>query len=183
METGDPKIENGKSKNGNPKLVSNFEFPVSSSLPESRPNLKYFIIAAAALAVMVVIATFVSRTRPGGSRATAELTPEQKEYVAHISVSGAKMSAATNFLGQRVIYLDAQVSNQGPRSVKQVEAKMDFTDLFGQVIFREQAAIFTPAVLPLKSGETRDFQLFFDRVPSEWNQAPPRITVTSVQFE
>lgn len=163
--------------------VPSFGQSASTSPSAERPRLTYILAGAAALAVMVAIATFVSRSRPGSSSAAAELTPEQKEYVAHISVSGARMSAATNFLGQKVIYLDAQVSNQGPRSVKQVEAKMDFADLFGQVIFREQVTIFPAAALPLKSGETRDFQLFFDRVPSEWNQAPPRITVTSVQFE
>jgi hypothetical protein len=92
------------------------------------------------------------------------------------------MSAATNFLGQRVIYLDAQISNAGAREVKQVEISMDFTDLMGQVILRERAGVFPPASMPLKAGETRDFQLYFDRIPSSWNQAPPRITVVSVQL-
>ena len=155
--------------------------PTSSSA--ERPRLTYILAGAAALAVIVVIATLITKSRQESSGAQVEVTQEQKEYLAHIQFSGAKMSAATNFLGQRVIYLDAQVSNKGPRAVKQVEAKMDFTDLLGQVIFREQAGIFPPAMLPLKSGETRDFQLFFDNVPSVWNQAPPRITVTSVQFE
>jgi hypothetical protein len=81
-----------------------------------------------------------------------------------------------------VIYLDAQISNQGMRTVKQVEAKMEFMDLLGQVILRDQVKIFPPASLPLKPSETRAFQLFFDHVPSEWNQAPPRITTVSVQF-
>jgi hypothetical protein len=155
----------------------------STSPSAERPRLTSILAGAAALAVIVVIAIVVSRSGPESSSAQVELTPQEKEYLAHIRFSDARMSAATNFLGQRVIYLDAQISNQGHRSVKQVEAIMEFTDLLGQVIFREQARIFPPALLPLKSGETRDFQLFFDHIPSEWNQAPPRITVVSVQFE
>jgi hypothetical protein len=59
---------------------------------------------------------------------------------------------------------------------------MEFTDLLGQVILRENLKIFPPASPPLKPGETRDFQLFFDRIPSDWNQSPPRITPVSVRF-
>ena len=183
MEDGNSKSEKGKSINKDQDPVSNFQFPVSDSPAGERPHLKYILIGAVAIAVLVIIATLISRSRPESSGARLKLTQEQKEYLPHVQISGAKMSAATNFLGQRVIYLDAQVSNKGPREVKQVMAKMDFTDLLGQVVFREQAGIFPPAMLPLKSGETRDFQLFFDNVPSVWNQAPPRITVTSVQFE
>jgi hypothetical protein len=182
MGNGSSKLENGKSKNEDPKPVSNFEFPVSSGLPEGRSNLKYFIIAAVVVLILLAIAIVASRAPSGNSSAAAELTPEQKDYLANIGFAGAKMSAATNFLGQRVIYLDAQISNRGTRVVTQVETKMEFTDLLGQVILRENNKIFPPASLPLKPGETRDFQIFFDRIPSDWNQAPPRITPVSVRF-
>lgn len=180
LETGNLKLENGNSNSSGP--VSNFEFPFSSGLPEERSNLKYFIIAAAAVLVLLAIAIVATRHRSGSGPAQAELTPEQKNYLANITFSDAKMSAATNFLGQRVIYLDAQISNRGTRAVKQVEVSLEFTDVLGQVILRERAGVFPPASLPLKAGETRAFQLFFDRMPSDWNQAPPRITPLSVQF-
>ena len=182
MDAGNSKLENGNSKSGDPNPVSNFEFPVSSGLPEDRSNLKYFIIGIAAIIVMVAIAIVVTRHRSGGASSQTEITPEQKSYLANISFAGAKMSAASNFLGQRVIYLDAEVSNRGTRALTQVEISMEFADVLGQVILRERAGIFPPASLPLKAGETRPFQLFFDRIPSDWNQTPPRITVVGVQF-
>ncbi len=162
--------------------VSNLEFQVSSGLPEERSNLKYILIASAAIVVIVATVIIVSRWRPASSPAAAALTPEQKAYLASIEFSGARMSAATNFLGQRVIYLDAEVANRGARAVKQVDLQTEFTDMLGQVILRDQARIFPPASLPLKPGETRAFQLFFDRIPSDWNQAPPRMAALSVEF-
>ena len=182
MENGNAKIENGRAKSDEADRVSNFQFQVSSAPADGRSSLKYFLIAAVAIGVVVAIAIVASRTRSGSPSAEAELTPEQKNYLANISFSDAKMSAATNFLAQRVIYLDAQISNRGTRAVKQVEISMDFTDVLGQVILRERAGVFPPASLPLKPGETRDFQLFFDRIPSDWNQAPPRITPVAVRF-
>ena len=145
-------------------------------------NLKFILIAAAAIVVIVAIAIILSRLRPSGSPAAIAPTPEQKAYLPNIEFSDAKMSAATNFLGQRVIYLDAEVANRGTRSVKQVELQMEFTDMLGQVILRDRARIFPPASLPLKAGATRAFQLFFDRIPAEWNQAPPRMTALRVEF-
>ena len=182
MEDRNSKIENRNSETEDHGPVSSFEFPVSSGLPEDRSNLKYFIIGIAAIIVMVAIAIVATRQRSSGTSSQAEITPEQKSYLANISFAGAKMSAASNFLGQRVIYLDAEVSNRGTRAVKQVEMSMEFTDVLGQVILRERAGIFPPASLPLKAGETRAFQLFFDRIPSDWNKTPPRITPVSVQF-
>jgi len=182
METGNSKIENGKLRVEDQGSVSSFELPVSGGLAEDRSNLKYFIMGVAAVIVMVAFAIVATRHRPGSASSQAEITPEQKNYLANISFASAKMSAATNFLGQRVIYLDAEISNRGTRAVKQVEISMEFTDVLGQVILRERAGVFPPASLPLQAGETRAFQLFFDRIPSDWNQTPPRITPVTVQF-
>jgi hypothetical protein len=182
LEDRNSKLETRNSETNDHGPVSNFEFPVSSGLPEDRSNLKYFIVGIAAVIVLVAIAIVVIRHRSSSASVQVDLTPEQKNYLANITFADAKMSAATNFLGQRVIYLDAEISNRGIRAVKQVEISMEFTDVLGQVVLRERAGVFPPALLPLQPGETRAFQLFFDRIPSDWNQTPPRITPVAVQF-
>ena len=182
METDDSRSENRNSEADGQPPVSDFQFQISRASASDRSILKYVVMAGAAIVAIAVVFAVVSRMRIQKAASPPELTSEQKSYLASIDFGGAKMSAATNFLGQRVIYLDAQISNRGAREVKQVEISMDFTDILGQVILRERAGVFPPALPPLKAGETRDFQLFFDRIPSEWNQAPPRITPVSVQF-
>lgn len=182
MENGNSKLEAESSQAPEPGSNSNVELPVLGGLPEDRSNLKFILIAAAAIVVVVAIAIVYSRMRPSNSTETLAPTPEQKAYFSNIEFSGAKMSAATNFLNQRVIYLDAEVANRGARAVKQVEVQMEFTDVMGQVILRDRARIFPPAALPLKAGETRPFQLYFDNMPGAWNQAPPRMTTLGVEF-
>jgi hypothetical protein len=182
MEDGNSKLAAGNSEAGGQPPVPIFESPLSTGLPPDRSLLRYVLIAAAVMAVLVVIAALVSRWRTQRVASPPEPTAEEKSYFSQIRVADARMSAATNFLGQRVILLDARISNSGARDVKQVDISMEFADVMGQVILRERAAVFPPASPPLKAGETRDFQLFFDHIPSGWNQAPPRIAVVGVQF-
>jgi hypothetical protein len=175
METGESKIEKRDRGPG-------FEFPVSDAMAEERSTTTYILIAAAAIAVLVAVTIVATRPRARSPQAEPTLTPEQQAYLVNIGVTDAKMSAAENFLGQTVIYMDAQLTNHGTRTVKQVDIRMEFTDVLGQVILRDRARLLPPNTPFLKSGETRAFQLFFDRMPAEWNQGPPRITITSVQF-
>jgi hypothetical protein len=175
METRDSKGEAAKE-------VSTLQFPVSHALGEGRSTSKYILLAGAAMAVVVAIVIIATRPRPRGPEVTVALTPEQQAYLPYIGVGDARMSAAENFLGQTVIYMDAEVTNRGDRNVKQVDIQMEFTDVLGQVILRDRAQVLPPNTPPLKPGETRAFQLFFDRMPAEWNQAPPRISIRSVQF-
>ena len=102
--------------------------------------------------------------------------------VAQIVVSGPRMSAADNILGHTVTYLDAQITNAGTRVVSQVQLEMEFVDTLGQVVLRETnrpVNLQTPA---LKPGEARTFQVSFEHMPLEWNQAPPSICVKLVSF-
>lgn len=119
-------------------------------------------------------------TPPSAER--VELTEEQRAYLNQIEVSDPKMSAAQNFLGDTVIYLDAQITNRGDRAVRVVEIEMTFVDPWGQVVLKETGWPVQRRLPPLAPGETRPFQLAFERVPFEWNQAPPKIAVRRVDF-
>jgi hypothetical protein len=66
--------------------------------------------------------------------------------------------------------------------VKQIELELVFVDTLYQVVLRETARPVTLRTPPLKPGETRAFQVPFEHMPFEWNQAPPRITPVSVEF-
>ncbi len=158
--------------------ISDTQTPVS----EQRSPYFYILIAAGVVVVLVGLWIAMMRLRRGEPSEAAPLTAEQKAYLEQIHFSEAKMSAAKNFLGQTVIYMDGQVANQGKRAVSQIEVQLEFTDMYGQVVLRERARPLSPPTPLLKAGEMRAFQLFFDRMPAEWNQAPPRITPTSVEF-
>ena len=149
---------------------------------EDNPTPRLVLIAGAGLVIVVVAVLLywlgISR-RSGSPSALAE---EQRAYLQQIVVFGPRMSAADNFLGHTVTYLDAQITNKGTRVVSQVQLEMEFVDMLGQVVLRETNRPVNPQAPALKPGETRTFQVSFEYMPLEWNQAPPSIRVKLVTF-
>jgi hypothetical protein len=149
---------------------------------EKRPTTLYILVAAGVLAVIVAGAILLTRRDTSEKATAAALTEEEKAYLAQIAVTDVKMSAAENFLGHTVTYLDAVVINKGSRAVKRIELQLDFYDTLYQVVLRESAHPVTARTPPLKPGETRPFQVTFEHMPMDWNQGPPRITPVAVEF-
>lgn len=148
-----------------------------------RSVLSLVLGAGITLAILVVVLISFSRHQgPPKSVPPPPLTSEEASYLSQIEVSGAHMSAAENLLGTTVTYLDAQVTNKGARRVQQVEISLEFHDIEGRAVGHDNRQIILPHAPPLKPGETRPFQVSFEKVPPTWNLAPPAITVTRVTF-
>ncbi len=92
------------------------------------------------------------------------------------------MSAARNFLGDMVTYLDAKITNTGTKIVRELELRLEFVDSLNQVVLCETAHPITLRTPPLKPGDTRLLHLTFEHMPADWNQAPPTIMPTRVYF-
>jgi hypothetical protein len=137
----------------------------------------------AVLAVLLAAWAFEQHraaTRPAISGAIRPpLGPEQKAYLPSLVFSELRMSAAANYLGGTVTYLDGSVTNTGAKPVRSLEVELDFVDMMNQVVLRENAH---PLAAPLQPGEKRSFQVSFDHMPADWNQAPPRAKAVYLEF-
>jgi len=134
--------------------------------------------------VAVVVAGLLLVTG-GGSPPPAPqpvLTADARAYLPEIEVTDAKMSAARNFLGDTVTYLDARVTNKGTKLVRRLDLELEFVDTLNQVVLRDAAHPITARMPPLQPGETRAFRVSFEHMPIDWNQAPPTITPRYVGF-
>lgn len=151
-------------------------------MADERPTRFYILSATVALAVMVAALALLLHLRSRPSEGPEALSAEQKAYLQQIVVSDARMSAAENFLGHTVTYLDAQVTNKGTRAVRQIELELVFVDMLNQVVLRETARPVTLRSPALKPGQTRAFRVSFEHMPADWNQAPPTITPLFVEF-
>jgi hypothetical protein len=151
-------------------------------MAEDRSTGTYILIAAAVLAVMVAALVLLLHFHSRPAETPKVLSAEQKAYLQQIVVSDARMSAAENFLGHAVTYLDAQVTNKGPKVVRELELELVFVDMLNQVVLRETARPVTLRGPALQPGQTRAFQVSFEHLPVDWNQAPPTITAKLVQF-
>jgi len=110
------------------------------------------------------------------------LTEEQKAYLPQLEFTDAHMSAAQNFLGDSVTYLDARVTNKGTKTVRRLDVDLTFVDTLNQVVLRERAHPVTPRTQPLKPGESKAFRISFERMPVDWNQAAPSMVPVYVEY-
>lgn len=110
-------------------------------------------------------------------------TPEEQAYLSKIEITNAKMMAARNLLGERIVTLDARIVNRGDRPVRYVGLRLQFMDLYNRkVVLQTNAVPIAPQAPALMPGESRPFSISFENIPPDWNQAPPQTTPTRVIF-
>jgi hypothetical protein len=109
-------------------------------------------------------------------------TAEATAYMPSLEFTDLRMSAAVNFLGDTVTYLDGNVTNKGTRAVRRLEVELNFVDPFRQLVLRETAHPLAGRAKPLQPGETTAFRVTFEHMPADWNQAPPIVKPVYLEF-
>ena len=152
---------------------------------ERETNWRAIGIGIAIVIAIVVILFFVSRTE---QKASSGPPP----YAANINFTDKKMSAAENFVGATVSYLDGTVTNAGNQVVTHALVEVTFKDSMGQLAQRETVPLrvlqtsgpYPEAVdltsLPLAGGQSKPFRLTFEGISAQWNHEYPELKVTDV---
>ena len=164
-------------------MVQNSKSEILNSVSVAgRSTGPVIVVVAAVLGVILGTVVWLAHTRSRQSQQAIAPTAEERAYLQHIVISDAKVSAATNFLGDMVTYVDAKMTNTGTKPVRQLDLRVEFSDMLNQVVLRETAHPITRHIPPLAPGEARAFRTTFERMPVEWNQAPPAITPVALHF-
>ena len=156
--------------------------PVAEERDSSRRTIA---IAVAVVIVIAIVFAFLLRSQPK----TASAPPR---YAASLKLSDFKMSAAENFVGATVSYVDGTVTNSGDKTVTHVVVEVVFKDDLGQLVQREdipmqvlktsgpypEAVDFS--VSPLGPGQSKAFRLTFESISAQWNHQYPEIQLTDV---
>ena len=102
------------------------------------------------------------------------------------------MSAAENFIGATVSYMDGNVTNAGDKTVTHLVVEVTFKDEIGQLAQREELPLrvlktggpypdpVDLSVSPLGPGQVQPFRLTFDSISQQWNHQYPELRVTDV---
>ncbi len=159
-----------------------------STNPTTEPeqsSLRPILIGIALVALVVAILALILRSEQ-------KKPAEPPSYAANLKFSDLKVSAAQNFVGATVSYLDGTIENSGDQTVIHAVVQVTFKDDMGQTAQREEVPIhvlriggpYEEAVdlnlSPLAPGQSRPFRLTFENISAEWNHAYPDMRVTQV---
>ena len=156
--------------------------PIAEERDSSR---RIIAIAVGAVIVLAVVGAFLMRGQPKGASGPPP-------YAASLKLSDFKMSAAQNFVGATVSYVDGSVANAGDKTVTHVVVEVQFKDEIGQVVQRENVPLqvlktsgpypeaLDFSVSPLGPGQSKPFRLTFEGISAQWNHQYPDIHVTDV---
>lgn len=121
--------------------------------------------------------------KPAVAAAPLPFGADEQAYAPQIGFGSFELSRTTNFLNQQVTIVAGVVSNNGPRTILEMEVSMEFHDLSQNVILREKQRMFGSRERPLQSLDKRAFQLNFETIPDGWNQVPPTFTITGLRLQ
>src|ERR1700687_2963859 len=113
-------------------------------------------------------------------------------YAANLKFSDMKTSAAQNFVGATVSYIDGTITTTGDKAVIHAVVQITFKDELGQTAQREELPIrvlrtggpYDEAVdlnlAPLAPGQSKPFRLTFENISAQWNHSYPDLQITQV---
>jgi hypothetical protein len=151
-------------------------------------NLRPILLGVAL--VIIVVGAIALLTRGGPKGAT-----NPHPYAANLKLSDLKMSAAENFVGASVTYIDGTATNTGDKTVTHAIVHVAFKNSLGEVAQAEDVPLhvlqtsgpYPDAVdlnlSPLASVQSKPFRLTFEHISSDWNQAYPDLQVTDVSVK
>lgn len=127
------------------------------------------------------------------SRSEKSVPAGPPPYASNLKLTDLKLSAAQNFVGGTVTYLDGQVSNTGDKTVTGVTVEAIFKNSMGQVAQKEDLPlhrlqtsgpypdVVDLAAAPLVPGQTRQFRLTVEgSITTDWDQRYPELRIIHV---
>lgn len=157
----------------------------SPSTDQRDTNWTTIGIGVAFVVVVIAIIALLSRSEPKSAK-----TPHP--YISNIKLSNIKMSAAENFVGASVTYIDGTITNTGDKTLTRVMVHVTFKDSMGQVAQTEDVPLHVLQtggpypdavdlnVSPLAPGQSKPFRLTFESISAQWNHEYPELQITDV---
>jgi hypothetical protein len=160
--------------------------PSFPAAQQEESRLRPILIGVVIVGVVVALIALAFR---GEQKKSAE----PPAYAANLKFSDLKASAAQNFVGATVSYLDGTVTNTGDKTVIHAIVRITFRDDMGQMAQREELPIhvlrtggpYDEAVdlnmSPLEPGQSKPFRLTFENISAQWNHAYPEMQIMDVR--
>ncbi|SRR5581483_101822 len=168
--------------------MGGFIEPSPTATPEGDSNWVAIGIGVAIVIAVIAAIALLSRGAPRNSNAP-------HPYAANVKLSDIKMSAAENFVGASVTYIDGTITNADDKTLTHATVHVVFKNSLGEIAQAEDVPLhvlqptgpYTDAVdltqAPLPPGQSKPFRLTFEHVTTDWNQQYPELRVTDVNVK
>lgn len=142
--------------------------------------------------VLVVISITVAVTRH--HRQTEE---QANPYANKLQLSGLRLSAAQNYVGGTVTYLDMNITNTGDKAVTAADMKLVFKNNLGQVVQTEtvplhvlvpnQMGVYPDLVnmnrSPIAPGQVKTVRMTLEHISADWDQSYPEMQLVNLSLK
>ncbi len=144
------------------------------------------------VAVLIVIGVITLITRHSG-KTSQQVDP----YVSKLQISNAKVSAAENYVGGTVTYLDATITNTGDKTLEGASMNLVFHNTLNEVVQKETLPLHVlvenqmggyPDLVdmsrsPIAPGHSKDVRMTLEHISADWNQAPPDMQLVNLKLK
>jgi len=166
-----------------PAMLENQTTPEKEKPAIATVVISLLVAATIAISLWALLKTPENRPeRTAKSDLPAVMSPDEQAYQRSLRIENIAPSRAENFIHQEVTILNADVINNGPRTLQTLMVSVEFSDDMHQVVLRETRGVLGTPPKALGPGQKRSFEISFDRVPASWNMQAPDIKVTYLQF-
>lgn len=164
--------------------------PTASSQPHEKRSWMPILVGLVAVLIIVAIGVGLTRNR---ATSASRLDP----YAAQLKLSDMKLSAAENYMGGNVTYLDVNVTNTGDRALAGAKMHAVFKNSMDQVVQTETIPLFVLVEnqmggyadlvdlsrAPIGPGQTRTVRMTLEHVSDDWNRSYPEMQLTDLKLK
>ncbi|MGB7554026.1 MAG: hypothetical protein WBM04_06615 [Candidatus Korobacteraceae bacterium] len=158
--------------------------------PAQQRNWTPIIIGLIAVLVVVGIIVVLTRSHPSAG-------PQVNPYAAKLQLSNPKLSAAENYVGGTVTYLDVDITNTGDRALVGADMLAVFKNTMDQVVQTETLPLHVlvenqmggyPDLIdmsrsPISPGQTKTVRVTLEHISADWNQSYPAIELVNLKLK
>jgi hypothetical protein len=158
--------------------------------PDQKRNWVPAIVGLVAVVVALgAILMFSRRQAPSGT--------QPNPYAQQLKLSDIKLSAAENYMGGTVTYLDFNISNTGDRALVGAAVHAEFKNTLGEIVQKEtlplhvlvenQLAGYPDLVdmsrAPIGPGQTKTVRITLEHISDDWNRSYPDMELVDLKLK
>lgn len=144
------------------------------------------------VAVLLFLGGVVVVTRHAG-QTKQQIDP----YVSRLQISNAKVSAAENYVGGTVTYLDADITNNGDKNLVGASMNLVFKNTLDEVVQKETMPLHVlvenqmggypdlvnMSLSPITPGHTKTVRMTLEHISADWNKAAPQMQLVNLNLK